>query len=355
MTIIDEAVTDHYSYLHADACEAWKGVPDDSVDLHVHSPPFSNLYVYSDSVRDMGNAASDDEFFRHYEVLIPELLRTTRPGRLCVIHVKHLAKYMNRDGAAGLGNFPERCVLAFERHGWVLHSHCTIWKDPVVEMQRTKSHGLLYKELCKDSTGSRQGMADFLIAFRKWTGDEALERPVTAGPERFEAYSGLNPPDCDERMWVGSGNDRRRPTGWFLPPRTPAGKWPSFNPYPAGSEAYRQWSILVWQKYASPVWDDIDQMDVLNVRAARDPRDEKHLCPLQLGVIERVIHLWTNPGDVVGSAFGGIASEGYEAVLMGRKFLGTELKQTYWAQGVRNLERAVRERAEATSTLFGGG
>lgn len=344
MPVFDQFITDNFAWYHADACEAFKEVPDASVGLHIHSPPFSNLYIYSDSIRDMGNATDDEEFFKHYEFLIPELLRTTMPRRLCAVHCKDLPLYRGRDGAAGLKDFPGRIIAAFERCGWVYHSRVTIWKDPVIEMQRTKNHGLLYKELCKDSSCSRQGMADFVLTFRKW-GTGAFPYPITAGPERFEAYSGLQPPD----PWpIADKYDVRRP------PLDGEGRFPRANPFPFGSEAHREWSIAVWQRYASPVWFDIDQTDVLNYKLGRDAKDEKHICPLQLGVVERLVHLWSNPGDVVCSCFGGIASEGYKAVRMGRKFLGTELKESYWRLGGRNLERAVRERDEEAVNLFSG-
>jgi DNA modification methylase len=352
--VFNEAVNEYFAIYHGDSCETIKGVPDDSVGLGIHSPPFSNLYIYSDNVRDMGNAVDDDEFFGHYAYLIPQLWRVTKPGRLCVVHCKDLPRYRNRDGAMGLKDFPGRLVAEFERHGWVFHSRVTIWKDPVTEMQRTKNHGLLYKELCKDSTGSRQGMADYLLTFRKWPAGalELAERaeipsfpdPVTVGGERFDAYVGYDPPDAGAIAELGG----------VAAPGRQGGRWPKHNPFPPGSEAYRFWSIHVWQRYASPVWWDIDQMNVLNdFRKARTEADEKHICPLQLDVIARCVALWSNPGDVVYSPFGGIGSEPYVATRMGRRGLACELKESYWRQAVRNCERAVRERQEEASSLFG--
>jgi hypothetical protein len=297
-----------------DCCEHARRIEADTLDFSVFSPPFSNLYIYSDSVRDMGNAEDDAEFMRHFEFLIGELYRATVPGRLCSVHCKDLPLYKGRDGAAGLRDFPGAIIAAFERHGWTYHSRVTIWKDPVIEMQRTKNHGLLYKQLCKDSAASRQGMADYLITFRKWTEAGEFPRPVTTGGERFDRYVGLQPP-------------------------------------PRGMDA-RLWSIEVWQRYASPVWMDIDQTNVLNYQIAKDARDEKHICPLQLDVIERAIHLWTNPGDLVYSPFTGIGSEGYVALKLGRRFIGSELKPAYFQVAARNLERAARERQESAKSLF---
>jgi hypothetical protein len=318
--------------LHLGDCvDVVRALPDNHIKYSIFSPPFSNLYIYSDSYRDMGNTTDDDEFFAHFEFLIEGLFRATSPGRLCSVHCKDLPLYKGRDGAAGLRDFPGRIIGAFEHAGWTFHSRCTIWKDPVIEMQRTKNHGLLYKQLCKDSSYSRQGMADYLITFRKWERDGEEADPVSCDGERFEYYSGLEPPNA---MEIAQWNN--------LPaPRQVKGKWPSYNPFPHGSKAFREWSIAVWQRYASPVWFDIDQTDVLNYEIARDGKDEKHICPLQLGVIERAVHLWSNPGDLVFSPFSGIGSEGYKSLKCGRRFEGAELKESYWSVACRNLAEAA--------------
>lgn len=327
MNVLDQSHGRDWMLYNGDSCRVIGGIPDDSVDLIVHSPPFANLYIYSDSIADMGNSEDQSEFFDHYRFLIPHLKRITKPGRLCVVHCKDLPKYKNRDAAMGLKDFPGEVVRAFESCGWVFHSRVTIWKDPVTEMQRTKNHGLLYKELCKDSCGSRQGMADYLLVFRNWDGEFA--DPVTVGGERFGYYIGMEPPDAGS-IAAGCGSPDGKTYNVRPDPKT--GRWPNRNPFPEDSQAYRDWSIQVWQRYASPVWHDIDQMDVLNVRAARDDEDEKHICPLQLGLIERCVHLWSNPGDVVFSPFAGIGSELYAAVRAGRKACGIELKPAYFRQ-----------------------
>jgi len=284
-----------------------------SVDFSVFSPPFSNLYIYSDSVADMGNSLNDDEFFKQFKFLAEEMNRITRKGRLAAIHCKDLPLYKNRDGAAGLRDFPGRCIRMFEECGWTFHSRVTIWKDPVIEMQRTKNHGLLYKQLCKDSAASRQGMADYLIVMRKWDGDEAEESPVTRdGGERFFDYVGCSGPAAKDISKARTDEER-----------------------------IRLYSIAVWQRYASPVWFDINQTNVLNKQQARDCADEKHICPLQLDVIERAVELWSNPGDTVFSPFTGIGSEGYVALKMGRKFVGAELKDSYFRIAVKNLKHAA--------------
>lgn len=343
VAVIDQSSGDGWQMYHGDCCEVLKGIPDNSVHFGIHSPPFINLYIYSDSEADMGNCSGRVEFSEHYKFVARELYRTTMPGRICAVHCKDLPSYKGREGAAGLIDFPGDCIRVFEDAGWQFHSRCTIWKDPVIEMQRTKNHGLLYKMLCKDSSNSRQGMADYLIAFRKWEGDDFPE-PVTQGDERFNHYIGTDPPDC-ERV--------ARDAGVRVPRLMPNGKWPKHCPFEALSEAERLWSIMCWQKYASPVWFDIDQTNVLNYEMARADADERHICPLQMDVIERAIHLWSNPGDVVLSPFAGVGSEGVGAIRLGRKFIGIELKDTYFQHAINHLRQSVQEieRSKAP-TLF---
>ncbi len=289
-------------------------IESDSIDFSIYSPPFSNLYIYSESAFDMGNSANDEEFFKHYGYLAEDLYRITRPGRLTAIHCKDLPMYKGRDGAAGLRDFPGDIIRLYESKGWVFHSRVTIWKDPVIEMQRTKNHGLLYKQLCKDSAASRQGMADYLIVMRKW-GDEELWEPVTRNGERFFDYIG----STEHRP---TANDLRHAKN--------------------DEERIRINSIAVWQRYASPVWFDIQQTNVLNHKLAREGNDEKHICPLQLDVIERSIELWSNPGDLVFSPFVGVGSEAVTALKMGRRFIGSELKQSYFDIAVSNIEEFIQ-------------
>lgn len=283
------------------------GFEADSIDYGIHSPPFSNLYIYSDSEADMGNTADDDEFFAQYEFLIEQLYRVTKPGRLHSVHCKDLPLYMNRDGSAGLRDFPGDIIRAFERHGWTFHSRVTIWKDPVIEMQRTKNHGLLHKNFTERAEACRQGMADYLLTFRKWP----IEGGVSVKQSREVGdYIGTEPPT------VHVGGHRNVNTDY---------------------------SIQVWQRYASPVWFDIDQTNVLNYQIARGNQDEKHICPLQLDVIARSIDLWTNPGDLVLDPFNGIGSAGVEALKLGRRYVGVELKRSYFDMAHKNLVEAERK------------
>lgn len=284
MNVINQVMGTRFAAYHADCVEFVATMPDASVGFSIYSPPFSHLFIYSDSERDMGNVRSDEEFFEQYGHLVRNLRRVTKPGRLTAVHCTDMPRTKAFHGAVGLYDMPGDIIRAHEAAGWTFHSRVTIWKDPVVEMTRTKALGLLYKQLCKDSTRSRQGLPDQLLIFRNTPIDERDTDPV--------------------------GQDRD--------------KFP----------------VEQWQRWASPVWMDIQQTNVLNVRAARMAEDEKHLCPLQLDLIERAIMLWSNPNDVVFSPFLGIGSEGYVAIRSGRRFIGTELKESYFKQAVENLTNA---------------
>jgi DNA modification methylase len=310
---------ENWEMRHGDSCQLIKDVASDSIGMHLHSPPFANLYIYSDSLQDMGNCSDVDEFITHYSFLAKEMHRTLIPGRLAVIHCKDLPRFINRDGAAGLVDFPGDIRALFESVGFVFHSRVTIWKCPVIERERTNNSGLLYGRLVEDSCGGRQGMADYLMVFRKWDINKIGFQPVNAGsnPERFTEYVGMEPPEGTK-----------------------------INPHRPGTQEHRWWSINVWQKYASPVWMDIDQTNVLNFEVARDLKDEKHICPLQMDVIERCVHLWTNPGDIVCSTFAGIGSEGVGSVKLGRKFIGFELKESYFDLACKHLNGIIDPQAD---------
>jgi DNA modification methylase len=305
--VIHQATGKDWTLYHGDSCEVIKGIPDNSIDFTIYSPPFSNLYIYSDSIADMGNSADDEEFFEHYRYLIAESYRVTRPGRLVAVHCKDLPLYMNRDGSAGLSDFPGRIIRAHEEVGFTYHSRVTIWKDPVIEMQRTKNHGLLWRNFTERGEVVRQGMPDYLVVFRKF-------RDIPDMPEKQVSHKY----DPNKHEYQGESG----PQSW---------------------DSERDYSIQVWQKYASPVWFDIRQTRVLNVEQARENGDEKHICPMQLDVIARAIDIWTNPSDVVASWFAGIGSEGYEAIRLGRRFVGIELKESYFNVAAKNLRRIEEE------------
>lgn len=314
LTVPESAVaqSDNWTMYLGDCVPVAEALPDNSVDFCIHSPPFANLYIYSDSEADMGNSANNAEFFAHYDYLIKELYRITTPGRLCAVHCKDLPLFKNRDGAMGLYDFPGDIRAHFEAAGWVFHSRVTIWKDPVVEMERTNNHGLLHRNFVDRAEVCRQGMADYLMVFRKWSDDmDEAGKPVKQHRENGD-YIGTKPPEAWEMR-------------------------------PGRRSEQTNYSIAVWQRYASPVWFDIQQTNVLNYEQVKDPNDEKHICPLQLDVISRAIDLWTNPGDVVFSPFAGIGSEGYQALKMRRKFIGIELKPSYWRAAQKYLHMAEEQ------------
>ena len=286
--VLDQTIGKDFAIWNADCVEVLAALPDHSIDFSVFSPPFSSLYTYSNSERDMGNAANDDEFFSHFGFLAPEMLRVTKPGRLVAFHVMNLPSSKERDGVIGLKDFRGDMIRAFKEAGWIYHSEVCIWKDPVTAMQRTKALGLLHKTIRKDSSMSRQGIADYVVVMRA-PGVNA--EPISHTPEEFP--------------------------------------------------------VSLWQQYASPVWMDINPSDTLQYRSVREHNDERHICPLQLEVIERCIRLWTNPKDVVLSPFTGIGSEGYVSLKLGRRFVGAELKGSYYRQAAANLKAVEADRQGA--------
>jgi len=320
MKVINQKHEEQYSIYHADTVEVAQGLPDNSVGFSVFSPPFETLFTYSNSDRDMGNARSSDDFWQHYQFLIREQHRVMKPGRLVAIHCMNLPTSKQNHGYIGIRDFRGEIIRAYQDAGFVFHSEICIWKDPVVAMQRTKALGLLHKTICKDSSMSRQGIPDYIVVMRK-LGDN--DTPISGA---LDHYVGDNAPSHYKPVEY---DDNR--TAWV----------------PANDSA----SVIdVWQRYASPVWMDINQTDTLNYREGRDSDDERHICPLQLDVIERCIQLWSMPGDIVWSPFMGIGSEGYVAVKMGRKFIGAELKASYFALACRNMEQATKGQYD----MFGG-
>lgn len=283
-TILNQDTGQNWTAIHGDSAHALSELPEASVHFSVYSPPFVDLFVYSDSAADLGNCKNDGEFFEQYRHIIRQVMRVTKPGRLTAVHCTDLPTRKFRDGFIGIKAFSDQIRDAHEQEGWIYHCRVTVWRDPVVEMQRTKALGLLYKQLCKDSAMSRVGLADYVLVFRK----------------------------------------------------------PGDNPEPVGKDK-ALFPVDLWQKWASPVWMDIDQTDVLNGRTARESDDERHVCPLQLDLIERAVRLWSNPGDVVLSPFMGIGSEGFASIKAGRKFIGCELKESYWKQAARNLAGIEKE------------
>lgn len=282
-----------FTAIHGDCVEEVAKLPDNSIDFSIFSPPFAELYVYSDDIRDMGNCQDYEEFFVHFQFLVKELARVIKSGRLVAVHCMDLPAMKGKDGYIGLKDFSGMLIQAFEKEGFIYHDRITIWKSPVVEMTRTKSIGLLHKTIKKDSSLSRTGIPDYILVFRN-AGDN-LE-PITHQ-------------DKDE-------NEDN-----YLP-------------------------VNLWQKYAEPVWYDINYSDTLQYTSAREEKDEKHICPLQLETIRRCLHLWSNEGDTVLSPFGGIGSEGYESLRLNRNYIGIELKESYYNQMQRNLKRMIADKMQ---------
>lgn len=314
---IDQIIEPDFALYNGDCVEVTQGLPDSSVHYSIFSPPFASLYTYSNSDRDMGNCRDDSEFFEHFRFLIRELYRVTIPGRLVSFHCMNLPTSKTHHGYIGIRDFRGELIQAFQDEGWIYHSEVCIWKDPVIAQQRTKALGLLHKQIVKDSCMSRQGIPDYLVTMRK-----PGVNPEPVGGE-FEEFIG-------EGLDVSREAYEKHAQGVRADGREP---WP-----------FEMWrSVFVWQKYASPVWMDINPSNTLQYRSARDDKDEKHICPLQLDVIARSIELWSNPGDIVFSPFAGIGSEGYQAIKMGRRFVGVELKESYYQTAVNNLQMAVQE------------
>jgi DNA modification methylase len=305
MKAIDQSTGESWTLFNGDCVEVTRSLPAESIHLSVFSPPFSSLYTYSNSDRDMGNCEDDKEFFEHFSFLIPELTRITKPGRICAIHCMDLPTSKQHHGVIGLRDFPGDIIRAFESQGWIYHSKVTIWKDPVTAMQRTKALGLLHKQVKKDSCMSRQGIPDYLVIMRK---PGSNPEPVTHTKETF-----------------------------------PVERWQRFaSPVWASLHGVDSHGFSIAVNPASDVPDKcgIDAGNTLQREGAKEEDDERHICPLQLEVIERAVALWSKPGDVVFSPFAGIGSEGYQAVKMGRKFVGIELKPSYFKLACQHLAAA---------------
>ena len=295
MNVKDQYITDRYAMYCGDTTEVIKGVANDSVGLIVYSPPFSSLYTYSNSDRDLGNSRNDEEFFMHFDFIVKELYRILMPGRIMAVHCMNIPAMKERDGYIGIKDFRGDLIRCFQKHGFIYHSEVTIWKNPVTEMQRTKALGLLHKQIKKDSSKSRMGMPDYIVFMRK-QGDNP--EPITHTNESYPVS-----------LWQNVASP-----AWELTP---------------------------------PVWSDINQSNTLN-RMFSDEESEKHIAPLQLDVIERVVNLYSNPNDVVFTPFMGIGSEVYQSIKMGRRAIGIELKDAYFEQAVKNMKSLEDEQAQTS-------
>lgn len=292
--VINQHIGENFTIWNADCIEVVNSLPENSLHLSIFSPPYASLYTYSNSDRDMGNSASDAQFYEHFDYLVAGLQKATKPGRIVCVDVMNIPAMKERDGFIGLKDFRGDIIRAFTKHGFIFHSEHCAWKDPLIEATRTKALGLMHKQLCKDSTRSRAGIPQYLLAFRK---DGENPEPV-AHANGLEYFVGEDGP-----MHGTLSHER-------------------------------------WRRYASPVWMDINFSNTLNAKAAREAEDERHVCPMALDLIERAIHLWSNPGDVIFDPYSGIGSTGYMAIKTGRRFVGSELKTAYFNQAVKNIESA---------------
>lgn len=297
-TVLDQTHTDRFSIYHADCVEVLRSLPDVSIDLSIFSPPYSNLYVYSKSTRDIGNSRSDEIFYNHFSFVVNQLLRVIKPGRIVAVDVMNIPAMKERDGYIGLKDFRGDVIRMFLKEGFIFHSEHCVWKDPLIEATRTKALGLMHKQLCKDSSMCRSGIPQYLLAFRK--------PGVNAEP--IAHINGLDTFAGEDEPTTGNLSHER------------------------------------WRRYASPVWSDIRFTHTLNARAAREKNDERHICPMALDMIERAVWLWSNPNDVVLDPFGGIGSTGYQALKMGRRTIMSELKESYFKQLHLNCQAAVEHK-----------
>jgi DNA modification methylase len=285
MNVKNQYVDDRMALYHGDSCEVLTAIPNSSIHFSIYSPPFASLYTYTNSDRDLGNSRNKIEFFDHFEFIVRELYRILIPGRLMAVHCMNIPTMKSKDGFIGIDDFRGDLIRLYQNAGFIYHSEVCIWKDPVTAMQRTKALGLLHKQVKKDSSMSRQGIPDYLIVMRK----------------------------------------------------------PGENPEPI-SHTDESFPVSIWQRYASPVWMDINPSDTLQFRSARDNEDERHICPLQLTVIRRALNLWTNPNDTVITPFMGIGSEAVVSLELGRRAVGIELKDSYYNQAVKNCMNTVESK-----------
>jgi DNA modification methylase len=294
MNILNQEQGENWTLANGDCIEVLNSLPENSIHLSIFSPPYSSLYTYSNSDRDLGNSVNDEQFYEHFSHVVAGLHRVTKPGRIVCVDVMNIPAMKERDGYIGLKDFRGDVIRAFQKVGFIFHSEHCVFKDPLIEATRTKALGLMHKQLCKDSTRSRAGIPQYLLAFRK---DGENQEPV-AHIDGLTEFCGENPP-------IHGNLSHER-----------------------------------WRRYASPVWIDINFSNTLNARAARDHEDERHVCPMALDLIERAITLWSNSGDVVFDPFSGVGSTGYQAIKMGRKFVGSELKESYFEQACKNIASA---------------
>lgn len=299
--ITDQATGTNWTMMLGDSCERLAEIETNSIDLSICSPPFASLFVYSPSPRDLGNSSTRTEFIEHYSYIIREQLRVTKPGRNACIHVQQLSTTKATHGYVGLTDFRGDVIRAFQDAGWIYYGETTIWKDPQAQSIRTRAFTLAFQTKNRDSAASRPALADYLLIFKK-PGDNAVKIPHNASNGEVT--------NDDWIEWASPIWSDMHDGGW-----------------------------LTEDGHLAPVWHGIKETDTLNTAVARDDADERHICPLQLGFIDRCIRLWSNPGELVLTPFAGIGSELWQSVKRGRRAIGIELKPSYWRTAVDNLTR----------------
>ncbi len=330
MNVINQAEGKNWIVYHGDSCEVIKGIPGNSIHYTIFSPPFASLYTYSNSERDLGNCRNENQFFYNFKFIVPELFRVAMPGRLLSFHCMDIPAMKERDGFIGLKDFPGQLIELFQDAGFIYHSKVTIWKDPLTEATRTKALGLMHKQIKKDSAMCRQGLPDYLVTVRK----PGINPEPICHPNGFDSFVGENEPRAPKEEPVLKSRHAINDHHSHIQTQDPV------------------YSHNVWRRYASPVWMDINQSNTLQKDSAREEKDERHICPLQLDVIERGIHLWTNENDIVFDPFDGIGSTGVCALRMRRRHVGIELKESYWKQDVANCKRAEDESKQVSLLDF---
>lgn len=311
MKVLNQEISKNWAVYNGDCVEVLKGLPENSIGYSIFSPPFAQLFTYSNSLHDMGNSKNYDEFAKHFKFFTDNMFRVMQEGRNVSVHCMNLQRTIQRDGNRGLIDFRGDIIRLFESSGFMYHAEVTIWKDPLIQAVRTKTQGLLHNQLCKDSAISQQGLPDYVVTFKKpGTNQKPIDHP--------DGFHGCEYPGEDLEGFDDENN----------------------------------YSHVFWRKLASPVWFDIRQTNTLNFRHAKGQNDEKHVCPMQLDTIERCLLLWSKKDDVVLSPFAGIGSEIYQAIKMGRKAVGIELKESYYKECVKVMKELEYEKTNTLDMFF---
>lgn len=321
----DQIVTPQYAIYNSDCMEVLPSLPDESIDLSVYSPPFAGLYNYSSSERDFSNCESKEQFLEQYDFLVAQIARVTKPGRITAVHCTDVF-----DNSCRLWDFPHEIIRIHEKYGFQYRNRITIWKEPLKVRMRTMVKSLMHKLIVEDSTQCFTAMPDYVLILTK-KGDNAV--PVTH-PEGLKRYFGATPilPNILQAWNNANGSEFNEEQLWdYLKSNFADHEDPKSN----------KLSHYIWQRYASSVWDDVRIDNVLPFRDSKDPDDEKHVHPLQLDVIDRIVEMYSNEGETVLTPFMGVGSEVYSPVSLGRKAIGIELKDSYFKQASINLKHAA--------------